>query len=166
MNGVLTLAGGSNLAPLWIFQIGTGLTTDTGSSVAVTGTGAAAAGIYWEVGSQATLGVNTEFQGNILAGSAVVFDVGAQDTCGRAFADTSVTFAGDNPAAQGGRANVVSNTCTQSTSGFNGGVISPGGSVIPGPPVATPEPGTLVLLSSGLFGMVFLTFRKSRVSSL
>jgi type VI secretion system secreted protein VgrG len=86
LNGVLTLAGGSNLAPLWIFQIGTGLTTDTGSSVAVTGTGAAAAGIYWEVGSQATLGVNTEFQGNILAGSAVVFDVGAQDTCGRAFA--------------------------------------------------------------------------------
>jgi hypothetical protein len=32
--------------------------------------------------------------------------------------------------------------------------------------VATPEPGTLALLASGLLAMVFLTFRKSRVSSL
>jgi hypothetical protein len=32
--------------------------------------------------------------------------------------------------------------------------------------VVTPEPGTLALLSTGLFGTVFLTFRKSRVSSL
>jgi type VI secretion system secreted protein VgrG len=169
LTGALTLAAGDNLAPLWIFEIASTLTTASDASVMVTdttgGAGAAAAGVYWVVG-QATLGDNTAFLGNIFAETNISFDPGAQDICGRAFADTSVTFAGDNPAAAGGRPNVVSNTCTQSTSGFNGGVISPGGGVIPGPPVATPEPGTLALLSSGLFGMVFLTFRKSRVSSL
>jgi hypothetical protein len=170
LTGALTLAAGGNLAPLWIFETVSTLTTGSDASVIVTdttgGAGAAAAGVYWVVGSQAVLGNNTAFLGNILAETNITFDPGAQDICGRAFADTSVTFAGDNPAALGGRPNVVSNTCTQSTSGFNGGVIAPGGGVIPGPPVATPEPGTLALLSSGLLAMVFLKFRKSRVSSL
>jgi hypothetical protein len=72
------------------------------------GAGAAAAGVYWVVGSQAILGDNTAFLGNIVAETNISFYPGAQDTCGRAFADTSVTFAGDNPAATGGRPNVVS----------------------------------------------------------
>jgi hypothetical protein len=33
-------------------------------------------------------------------------------------------------------------------------------------PASVPEPGTFALLLSGLLAMVFLTFRKSRVSSL
>jgi hypothetical protein len=164
LNGALTLAGGGNLAPLWIFETAAGFTTASSSSVLVTGTGAANAGIYFEVGSQATLGDNTAFQGNILAGTEVAFDPGAQITCGRAFTDTpagtAVTFAGNNPATPTGTPNLVSGACAESSSGFNGGVIVPGPG---GKPMvaAVPEPGSLALLSSVLLAMVFLTFRKS-----
>jgi len=169
LNGALTLAGGSDLAPLWIFQMAAGFTTASNSSVVVTGTGAAAAGVYFDVGSQATLGDNTAFQGNILAGTEVAFDPGAQITCGRAFTDTAagtaVTFAGNNPATTTGTPNLVSGTCTESSSGFNNGVITPGGGVGPGAAAAAavPEPGTFTLLSSALLAMAFLRFRKQRV---
>ena len=107
LTGALTLAAGGNLAPLWIFETTSTLTTSSGASVTVTdttgGAGIAAAGVYWVVGSQATLGDSTAFLGNILAETNITFDPGAQDTCGRAFADTSVTSAGDN---QIGRAHV------------------------------------------------------------
>jgi type VI secretion system secreted protein VgrG len=160
LDGVLTLNGGGNPNALWIFQIGTGFTTASDSSIAVTGTGAGA-GVYFEVGTQATLGTDTSLQGNILAGTAVVFDPGAQITCGRAFTDTaagtSVTFAG---ASSTPLVNEVSNTCSASSSGFNGGTIS-GGSVIP-----TPEPGTLALLLSGLLPIGLLALRKVRSSPL
>jgi len=173
LNGALTLAGGGNLAPLWIFQTAAGFITASNSSVLVTGTGAANAGIYFEVGSQATLGDNTSFLGNILAGTAVAFDPGAQITCGRAFTDTaagtSVTFAGNNPATPTGVPNVVSNTCSQSSSGYNSGVLTtlPGGGtgVGSGPGLSpVPEPGSFALLSSVLLAMIFVTFRKVRVT--
>jgi hypothetical protein len=167
--GALTLAGGGNPDALWIFQTAAGFVTASGSSVIVTGT-SAAAGVYFQVGSQATLGDNTAFQGNILAGTAVVFDPGAQITCGRAFTDTSagtaVTFAGNNPAvitSLGGQNNLVSDTCTQSASGFNGGTITTppgGGPPVVGPPIAAPEPGTFLLLGSGIAGLVGMARRK------
>lgn len=80
LTGVLTLAGGSNPNPIWIFQMAAGFTTGSNSSVVVTGTGLSAAGLYFEVGAQATLGDNTAFQGNILAGAAVTFNPGARIT--------------------------------------------------------------------------------------
>jgi type VI secretion system secreted protein VgrG len=164
LTGTLTLAGGSNPNPVWIFQIGTAFTTDPGSSVVVTDNtiaGLAAAGVYFEVGSTATLGVNTTFEGNILAGAEVVFDTGAQITCGRAFAYTTspgeVTFAGQNPTTS--KQNEVSTGCadTESTGLENSGGLNEaslggsGGSNVP-------EPSTLLLFGAGLAG--FLAFRK------
>ena len=181
LNGALTLDGGSNLNPLWIFQMAAGFTTASNSSVLITGTDAASSGVYFEVGSQATLGDNTEFQGNILAGTAVVFDPGAQITCGRAFTDTAagtaVTFAGNNPATTSGTPNLVSNACAESSSGYNGGVaitLAGGGTGVGSAdtggngsgPSPVPEPGTWALLASGLLATVLLTCGKLRVSSL
>ena len=172
LNGTLTLAGGSNPDPLWIFQIGSTLTTGSGSSVVVTGTGAANAGIYFEVGTLATLGPNTEFQGNILAGSEVIFDPGAQDTCGRVFAETTapseVTFAGPSTTAPYNPNEVNIGTCASgSTSGYNSGVLmslSSGGTGV-GPGTTStpaPEPGTFALLLCGLLPLGFMTLRKLR----
>jgi type VI secretion system secreted protein VgrG len=155
LTGALTLAAGGDLAPLWIFETTSTLTTSSNASVMVTdttgGAGIAAAGVFWVVGSQAILGNNTAFLGNILAETNITFDPGAQDTCGRAFADTSVKFSGDNPAALGGTPNVVSNTCNASPKGFSGAATGSG---------TVPEPGAFVPLSSGLLAMVFLKFRK------
>lgn len=164
LTGTLTLVA-STPGAIWIFDIGTSLTTaPNNTDVIVNGAYASSAGIYWVTGTTATLGDNATFQGNILAGKNIAFDPGAQDTCGRAFSDTLVAFDGISAAPQ---ENVVSDTCAASTSGYSGGTIitGPGGTpiVVPTP---TPEPGTFALYLSGLLGMAFLTFRKSRVSSL
>lgn len=156
LNGALTLAGGSDPNPVWIFQMAAGFTTASNSSVLVTGTSAGAAGVYFEVGTQATLGDNTAFQGNILAGTAVAFGPGAQITCGRAFTDTAagtaVTFAGNNPATTTGTPNLVSDTCAESSTGYNGGAPIVG---------AVPEPSTMLLFAVGLAGLLLLTQHRS-----
>jgi hypothetical protein len=64
--------------------------------------------------------------------------------------------------------NTISNTCSYSAGGTVTPVLSTGGTTVPIPPggiTLAPEPGTFGLLSVGLLAMVFLTFRKSRVSS-
>jgi Ice-binding-like len=67
LTGILNLTG----AGPWIFQIGSTLTTASGSSVLVNGKGfspsCAPGGVFWAVGSSATLGTGTQFQGIILA---------------------------------------------------------------------------------------------------
>lgn len=157
--GTLTLAGDGNSNDLWIFQFAASdaLTTATGSSVVVTNTGVNA-GVYFEVGSQATLGNDTTFQGNILAGTSIVFDPGAQITCGRAFAQTAeVTFAGVN---DGMNNEVDSSNCSAiSSTGFNGGQIE-NGTVVASAAVGTPEPSTLLLLGAGLLVLMPVVRRK------
>ena len=158
LSGTLTLAGDGKANDTWIFEfLGSDtLTTGTNSSVVVTGAGTGA-GVYF-VAPQITLGVDSTVVGNYLSGSSVIFDLGAEVTCGRAFAQTNVTFAGYgtqiNEVSSGG---CSAGTGGGSTTGLNGG--TGGGSSVP-------EPGTLGLLSSGLLGIIFLGFRKSRVSSL
>jgi hypothetical protein len=68
LTGDLVLdAGGKNDA-LFVFQIGSTLTTATGATVTVINGDAR---VYWQVGSSATLGVNTEFTGVIIAYASV-----------------------------------------------------------------------------------------------
>lgn len=130
---------------------------------------AANAGVYWDIGSSATL--SGVMLGNVLASTSIT-TTGVTDTCGRLLASTGdVTFAGDN---------TISSTCSASTSsastsGLSGGltatsggggtvVVSGGG--VPPTSVNVPEPGTFAMLSFGLLAMVFLTFRRPRASSL
>jgi hypothetical protein len=48
----------------------------------------------------------------------------------------------------------------QSDCAVTGGPVGGGGPILPPPSPLAPEPGVFVLLSSGLFAIVFLTFRK------
>jgi hypothetical protein len=164
LHGALTLVGDGKPNDLWIFQTAFGLTTDSLSSVLVLGAGTGA-GLYWQVGSKATLGDNSKLLGNWLAGTEIAFDPGAQITCGRAFAQSAVTFAGNNPATSLALGGVPNKVGFDNCSGLNGGTIVPGTGGGPGTVIA-PEPGTFALLSFGLLAMVFLTFRKSFLSSL
>lgn len=71
--------------PLFVFQIGTELTTATGSTVVVQNCGDNT-GVYWQVGSSATLGTNTLFAGNIIADQSVTLNSESDILCGRAIA--------------------------------------------------------------------------------
>jgi hypothetical protein len=80
--GTLTLNGPAG--SVWIFKIGSTLTTAVNSSVVVTG-GAPDTNVYWAVGSSATLGTGTAFTGNILALASITLTTGAS-VSGRAVA--------------------------------------------------------------------------------
>jgi hypothetical protein len=69
----------------FVFQIGSTLTTASGSSVNVKN-GSANSGVFWNVFSSATLGTGTQFAGNILALQSITLNTGADILGGRAIA--------------------------------------------------------------------------------
>jgi type VI secretion system secreted protein VgrG len=87
LTGTLTLNDLGNPDAVFVFQIGSTLTTASDSSV-VTINGGATPGIstFWQVGSSATLGTDTAFEGNILALTSITLDTTASDLDGRVLA--------------------------------------------------------------------------------
>jgi hypothetical protein len=77
ITGDVTLDGLGDPNAIWIFQVGTFLTANTGSHVVLAG-GASAHNIFWTVGSGATLGTTTIFNGSILSNTgAITLNTGA-----------------------------------------------------------------------------------------
>jgi hypothetical protein len=76
LTGTLTLDGGGSTTGLWIFQIGSTLTTASSSRVSLIN-GAQPCDVFWQVGSSATLGTATAFVGNILANTSITMTTGA-----------------------------------------------------------------------------------------
>ena len=66
LTGQLTLDAQGDPNAQFVFVIGTTLTTATASSVILTN-GASPCNVYWKVGSSATLGTSTSFEGNLMA---------------------------------------------------------------------------------------------------
>lgn len=87
LNGALYLAGNASSDGIFIFQLGTALSINGGSSVTLED-GASACNVFWQVGSSATLGVGVSFVGYILAYASVVAKTGASVT-GGLFANTA-----------------------------------------------------------------------------
>ena len=85
LNGTLTLNGNGMADPLFVFQIGSTLTTGSASSV-VEINGANASNLYWQVGSSATLGTNSQFNGTLIANTSDTLTTGATVTNGHIFA--------------------------------------------------------------------------------
>ena len=71
----VTLDGGGNENATWVFQIGSSMTTVTGSVSLING--AKAKNVFWVPTSAATIGTNTTFYGTILAGGDVTGQTGA-----------------------------------------------------------------------------------------
>lgn len=100
LTGNLTLATGADPNAVYVFQIGSTLTTATTSSITVTGAGAATPNIFWQVGSSATLNTGTQFSGNILALASVSMGTGSNLAIGRAIAlNGAVTMLTNNISA-------------------------------------------------------------------
>jgi uncharacterized repeat protein (TIGR01451 family) len=85
LNGILTLNAQGNPNARFDFQIGTTLITGSEAAVNIIN-GGLADNVYFQVGSSATLGTNTAFEGNILADQSVTLTTGASLSEGRALA--------------------------------------------------------------------------------
>jgi hypothetical protein len=144
LTGTLTLNFMSNPSAAFVFQVGSALTTASASSVAVLN-GGAGSGVYFQLGSSATLGTGTAFQGNLLANQSITLNTGATIICGRAIAlNGAVTL--DH--------NTISNDC-RNGGDFGTGTSDFGSLGYSGGPgvTATPEPATLALLGGGLLAL-------------
>ncbi len=84
LTGDLVLDAKGDADAVWVFQIGSTLSTASASTVAMIG-GGQAKNIFWQVGSSATLGTGTRFFGNILADASITLNTGAT-LMGRALA--------------------------------------------------------------------------------
>jgi hypothetical protein len=74
--GNVTLDAQGNANAVFIFQVGSTLTT-IGSTQVILAGGAQAKNIFWQVGSSATLGTYSVFRGTILALQSITLDTGA-----------------------------------------------------------------------------------------
>jgi len=73
ITGTLTLSGNG----VYIFKMGSTLTTAAGNSRVVLTNGASASDVFWQVGSSATLGTNTVLKGTVIAYSSITATTGA-----------------------------------------------------------------------------------------
>jgi ice-binding like protein/exosortase sorting signal-containing protein len=95
LTGTLTLNAQGNPNAVFIFRIGSTLTTASASSV-VMSNGGSPCNVFWQVGSSATLGTTTSFAGNILAQASISMNNGAS-VVGRTLARTgAVTLITNN----------------------------------------------------------------------
>ena len=74
LSGALTLDAEGDASAVFIFQTGSSLTTDTGSTVSLTD-GASACNVFWQVGSSATLD-GAAFVGTVMASTSITLGSG------------------------------------------------------------------------------------------
>jgi type VI secretion system secreted protein VgrG len=116
--------------------------------------GGANTGVYWQVGTSATLGTSSVFAGNIIADQSVTLTTTAKILCGRAIAlNAAVTM----------DSNVVSANCANGGDYGSGRTdFGSGGFAGGAAPAAVPEPTTLTLLATGLLGAAVRKRRRIR----
>jgi hypothetical protein len=95
--GNVTLDAQGNANAVFIFQVGSTLTT-IGSTQMILAGGAQAKNIFWQVGSSATLGTYSVFKGTIMALASITVNTGV-DLEGRALARTAAVTLDTNTIA-------------------------------------------------------------------
>ncbi|MEH1852245.1 MAG: ice-binding family protein [Nostoc sp.] len=136
LTGKLTLDNLGDPNALFVFQIGSTLTTASNSSVVTTN--GEAPNVFFQVGSFATLGTGTQFMGNILALTSITLTTGVNIECGRALAQNGAVTMDTNK---------VSSTCDTK----------------PQETAVVPEPdSSLGVLGSGMVGLLFAFSKRFR----
>ena len=123
-----------------VFQIGSSLTTASASMVMGINMGQND-NIYWMVGSSATLGTTTSFEGTVIAVASDTLNTGASDNCGRIIALNGAVTLQDN----------FIDTCA--TGSTTTSTSTTGGSSVP-------EPSSIFLFGSGILALAGAVRRK------
>ncbi|KAF9735553.1 hypothetical protein PMIN01_06958 [Paraphaeosphaeria minitans] len=97
--GTLVLDAQNDPNTVFVFQIGSTLTTATASSVILIN-GAQACNVFWQVGTSATLGTATVFAGSILASASISVNAGVTVNGGLFALNGAVTLINDLITAQ------------------------------------------------------------------
>jgi hypothetical protein len=127
LTGALSLNALGDPDALFVFQIGSTLTTASNSSVLQLN-GGDDCNVFWQVGSSATLGTTTDFLGNILADQSITLNTGATVVDGRLL-------------ARNGAVTLDTNTVSIFDCALVSGPAGTFGSRVP----AVPEPGAVAL---------------------
>ncbi len=97
LTGALVLDAGGKADAVFIFKTQSTLTTASNASVQVIH-GGNDCGVFWQIGSSATLGTGTVFSGSVLALASITLTTGAK-LSGRALARTAAVTMDDNAIA-------------------------------------------------------------------
>jgi hypothetical protein len=111
-SGSVTLNAQGDPNAVFIFQIGSTLTTGSNTSVSLIN-GAQACNVFWQVGSSATLGTGTHFVGTIMAADSITANTGTT-IHGRLLAQTAAVTLQENT--------ITTSTCASSETGNGGGI--------------------------------------------
>jgi hypothetical protein len=131
ITGTLTLDAQNDPNAVFIFKTASTLITADASNVKLIN-GAQACNVFWQVGSSATLGTGTSFNGNILALTSITLNTGA---------------------TVNGRALARNGAVTLDTNSVNAAVCA-------GPLPPVPELSTIALVSAGMLGLFGLAIRR------
>jgi len=139
---------------VFVFQVGSTLTTATDSRVQLVN-GAAPCNVFWQVGSSATIGTTTTFNGNVLALTSISAKTGASFH-GRLLARNGAVTLDDNALLNGSCPTTGLTPVTPGPPTMPGGPGTPAGPGTPGTPgtqtvpsaAATPGNGTAILTTT------------------
>jgi len=133
--GTLTLDGGGSADSVFIFKMGTSLTTFSNSKVELIN-GAQACNVFWQVGSSAVLGSGTSFIGDILADQSIT-DNGGSSVTGRFLARISAVTLNNTTIAKSTCAAASSSSSSSSSSSTTSSTSTP--VCIDTPPTNNPD---------------------------
>jgi hypothetical protein len=140
VNGTLTLDGQGNPNAVFIFQVGSTLTTGSGSYIDLIN-GLQACNVFWQVGSSATLGTGSGFAGSVLALTSITV--------------TTADTVNGSLLAQNGAVTLDSDTVTAPTC-----------TTAVGTPLASLRGLTVAAGISGLAGLGWFLVRRRRTAAL
>jgi hypothetical protein len=177
LTGTLTLDFENLSNASFIFLIGSSLTAEVGSTVALQNVGANDS-VFWVMpAGSASIDAGATFAGNILANASITFGTGATLNCGRALASTgdvtlltnTLSIGCENTLVTTSGGTAAGNVLLEGSNGLSGGIsitpsLTPGGPPGSITPVAggivVPEPGSVWLLGTSLLGLGLFVRRK------
>ncbi len=139
LTGTVTLDNNSNPDAVFIFQASSTLITASSSVVTFTNKGHPSCNVFWQVGSSATLGTDSNFVGTVLAHTSVSAANGATIT-GRLLASTGAVTLDNNTIHAPVCALAPPTTSTSATATTTPGSSTPAGSSTSTPGTTPPAP--------------------------